>query len=244
MILASASPRRLELLRHAGFQVSVHPADVDEKRLPDESPTHLVERLARLKAHATLEDLGGNLGKEVLLAADTIVWTDDGDVLGKPAGTEAACNTLRELSGRTHHVSTGACIVCASKSDAPMFAEPDSGERNQHTSRWACLGTDFTAKSFVETTDVAFYDLSDEQIRAYVSTGEPMDKAGSYGIQGLGRLLVRGIHGDYANVVGLPVARVVRELGSLLGTDAVSELLQGEAAKDAVADVAAATQRD
>lgn len=244
MILASASPRRLELLRHAGFQVSIHPADVDEKRLPDESPTHLVERLARLKAHATLEDLGGNLGKEVLLAADTIVWTDDGDVLGKPASAETAYHTLRELSGRTHHVSTGACIVCAGKTDEPMFTEPDSGGHNQHTSRWTCLGTDFTAKSFVETTDVAFYELSDEQIRAYVATGEPMDKAGSYGIQGLGRLLVRGIHGDYANVVGLPVARVVRELGSLLGTDAVTKLLQGRASKTAWANAATAKQRD
>ncbi|MGN0286842.1 MAG: Maf family protein [Atopobiaceae bacterium] len=206
MILASASPRRRELLRKAGFDVTVHPADVDETRQPNESPVHLVERLAQLKAHATLDaqstshasnSSSSDSAEDILLAADTIVWTDDGEVLGKPADVEAACRTLRDLSGRTHHVSTGVCIIA-------------NGSQ----------------RSFVETTDVTFFSLTDEEISAYVATGEPMDKAGSYGIQGLGRLLVRSISGDYANVVGLPVARVVRELSQLLVRDLVPELLQ------------------
>lgn len=206
MILASASPRRRELLRKAGFDVTVLPADVDETRQPDEPPVHLVERLAQLKAHATL-DAQSSLrasssspsisAENVLLAADTIVWTDDGEVLGKPADAESACRTLHDLSGRTHHVSTGVCIIA-------------SGSQ----------------RSFVETTDVTFFPLTDAEISAYVATGEPMDKAGSYGIQGLGRLLVRSISGDYANVVGLPVSRVVRELGQLLGRNLVPDLLQ------------------
>ncbi|MDD5800663.1 MAG: Maf family protein [Coriobacteriales bacterium] len=206
MILASASPRRRELLRKAGFDVTVLPADVDETRQPDEPPVHLVERLAQLKAHATLDAQSSlrasssspsAFAEDILLAADTIVWTDDGEVLGKPADTESACQTLRDLSGRTHHVSTGVCIIA-------------SGSQ----------------RSFVETTDVTFFPLTDAEISAYVATGEPMDKAGSYGIQGLGRLLVRSISGDYANVVGLPVSRVVRELGQLLGRDLVPDLLQ------------------
>lgn len=206
MILASASPRRRELLCKAGFDVTVLPADVDETRQPDEPPVHLVERLAQLKAHATLDAQSSlrasssspsAFAEDILLAADTIVWTDDGEVLGKPADAESACQTLRDLSGRTHHVSTGVCIIA-------------SGSQ----------------RSFVETTDVTFFPLTDAEISAYVATGEPMDKAGSYGIQGLGRLLVRSISGDYANVVGLPVSRVVRELGQLLGRDLVPDLLQ------------------
>ena len=102
---------------------------------------------------------------------------------------------LQELSGRTHHVSTGVCLLHLDKR-AEVIA----------------------SRSFVETTRVTFFGLTDEQIDAYVASGEPMDKAGAYGIQGRGRLLVSGIEGDWANVAGLPVARVVRELEMLLGT--------------------------
>ena len=128
----------------------------------------------------------------MLLAADTIVWTEDGDVLNQR--WKVACAMLQELSGRTHHVSTGVCL---------MHLDPTA----------KALAT----RSFVETTRVSFFDLTDEEIRAYVASGEPMDKAGAYGIQGRGRLLVSGIEGDWANVVGLPVARVVRELEALFG---------------------------
>ena len=196
MILASQSPRRRELLEQAGFELSLAPADIDESRLPGERPVELVERLAREKAEAALAGLGAArlAGQGALVAADTIVWTAD-EVLGTPADATDAARMLHELSGRTHHVSTGACLVALSP----------AGEPTART-------------SFVETTDVAFWDLTDEEVAAYVDSGEPLDKAGSYGIQGAGRLLVRRISGDYQNVVGLPVARLVRELGRLLGT--------------------------
>lgn len=194
MYLASQSPRRRQLLEAAGFSLTIVPADIDETRQEGETPTHLVERLARQKAEATRGSLAGRATEDVLLAADTIVWTEDGDVLGKPVDVKAACAMLQELSGRTHHVSTGVCL---------MHLDPTA----------KALAT----RSFVETTRVSFFDLTDEEIPAYVASGEPMDKAGAYGIQGRGRLLVSGIEGDWANVVGLPVARVVRELEALFG---------------------------
>lgn len=194
MYLASQSPRRRQLLEAAGFSLTIVPADIDETGQEGETPTHLVERLARQKAEATRGSLAGRATEDVLLAADTIVWTEDGDVLGKPVDEKAACAMLQELSGRTHHVSTGVCL---------MHLDPTA----------KALAT----RSFVETTRVSFFDLTDEEIRAYVASGEPMDKAGAYGIQGRGRLLVSGIEGDWANVVGLPVARVVRELEALFG---------------------------
>ena len=194
MYLASQSPRRRQLLEAAGFSLTIVPADIDETRQAGETPTHLVERLACQKAEATRASLGGRTTENVLLAADTIVWTEDGDVLGKPADEKAARAMLRELSGRAHHVSTGVCL---------MHLDPTA----------KALAT----RSFVETTRVSFFNLTDEEICAYVASGEPMDKAGAYGIQGRGRLLVSGIEGDWANVVGLPVARVVRELEALLG---------------------------
>lgn len=194
MYLASQSPRRRQLLEAAGFSLTIVPADIDETRQEGETPTHLVERLARQKAEATRGSLAGRATEDVLLAADTIVWTEDGDVLGKPTDEKAARAMLLELSGRAHHVSTGVCL---------MHLDPTA----------KALAT----RSFVETTRVSFFDLTDEEIRAYVASGEPMDKAGAYGIQGRGRLLVSGIEGDWANVVGLPVARVVRELEALFG---------------------------
>ena len=189
MILASQSPRRRELLGAAGFELTVVPASIDETRRPGEAPVALVERLARQKAAAVAAQLAPEGPAEPLVAADTIVWTDDGAVLGKPADDADAARMLRALSGRTHHVSTGVCLVA-----------PGGGRR-----------------SFVETTDVEFWELTDAQVEAYVASGEPADKAGAYGIQGAGRMLVRAIRGDYENVVGLPVARLVRELAQLLG---------------------------
>lgn len=194
MYLASQSPRRRQLLEAAGFSLTIVPADIDETRQEGETPTHLVERLARQKAEATRGSLAGRATEDVLLAADTIVWTEDGDVLGKPTDEKAARAMLLELSGRAHHVSTGVCL---------MHLDPTAQT--------------LSTRSFVETTRVSFFDLTDEEIRAYVASGEPMDKAGAYGIQGRGRLLVSGIEGDWANVVGLPVARVVRELEALFG---------------------------
>lgn len=202
MILASASPRRAQLLEGAGIYLHIRPADIDETRLPGESPVELVERLACTKAHAAFANHDDYVRDTSLLGADTIVWTDDGEVLGKPKDPGEACRMLRDLSGRTHHVSTGVCLMID-----PWPAEGEPLET-----------------SFVETTDVTFYDLTDEQIAAYVATREPMDKAGAYGIQGTGRLLVRRIAGDYYNVVGLPVARVIRELDALIPADSAENL--------------------
>lgn len=187
MILASQSPRRVELMREAGFSFSVRPANIDEAPLAHEGARELVERLARTKALQVLADTGAE--GELVLAADTIVYLDEdlGDViLGKPADEADAHRMLEELSGRTHHVATGVAIAASR-----------GGERE--------------AASFVSVTDVEFYRLDEEQIEAYVRSGSPLDKAGAYGIQDpLGRLLVKRIDGDFYNVVGLPVARTVR----------------------------------
>ena len=191
MILASQSPRRRELLARAGFELEILPADIDEARQPGEMPVDLVLRLAKQKAEAAHADLDHAPSDRLLVAADTIVWLGD-EALGKPADAADAFIMLHELSGRTHHVSTGV---------SAMLLSPDG----------ACA----RSVSFVDTTDVTFYELSDEEIGAYVATGEPLDKAGAYGIQGFGGLLVEKFVGDYTNVVGLPVARLVRALDEL-----------------------------
>lgn len=190
MILASRSPRRIALLAELGLKARSVPADVDESPLPGEAPEDLVARLARSKARAVLARDEAAPG-ELVVAADTVVWTEGGR-LGKPADDADAARMLRRLSGRSHQVSTGVCLLAADEAGAPA-----------------------RERGFVETTEVSFYPLSDEDVAAYVASGEPRDKAGAYGIQGLGRVLVRGIVGDYYNVVGLPVARLVRELRSL-----------------------------
>ena len=199
MILASQSPRRRELLSAAGFDLEVVPADIDETRLPGEKPVELVGRLASEKTEAVRASLTSAAGDGLLVAADTIVWMGD-EALGKPSDASDATRMLHELSGRTHQVSTGVCALLLND-DATVAAR----------------------SRFVETTEVTFWDLTDAEIDAYVQTGEPLDKAGAYGIQGAGRLLVRGIVGDYCNVVGLPLARLVRELADL--TDDTRDLV-------------------
>lgn len=168
-------------MRDAGFDTRVMPANIDETALPDEGPFDLVERLARAKAAAVAKEHAKE--GEPVVAADTIVALD-GELLGKPANEADARRMLHALSGKTHQVATGVCIV-----------------------------RDGSAESFVDITDVTFYELSHDEIDAYVATGEPMDKAGAYGIQGQhGRMLVEKIDGDFYNVVGLPIAKVVRAL--------------------------------
>lgn len=168
-------------MREAGFDAHVIPANIDETALPDEGPFDLVERLARAKAAAVAKEHAEE--GEPVVAADTIV-TLAGELLGKPADEADARRMLHALSGKTHQVATGVCIV-----------------------------RDGSVESFVDITDVTFYELSHDEIDAYVATGEPMDKAGAYGIQGqYGRMLVEKIDGDFYNVVGLPIAKVVRAL--------------------------------
>lgn len=185
VVLASGSPRRVELLQEAGFLPEVAPQDVDETPRDGEDPVQLVARLAQMKARSALER-GDADANDLVVAADTTVWFEGTD-LGKPADAPDACRMLRALSGRTHHVTTGVCLELG--------------------------GVEY---AFTETTAVTFWDLSDADIVAYVASGEPLDKAGAYGIQGRGRMLVKSIDGDYFNVVGLPVSRLLREMATLL----------------------------
>jgi septum formation protein len=180
LILASASPRRQELLRNAGIPFAVQPADVNETPLAGESPRDCAERLAREKAMAVFE----SNPQQCVLGADTIVVVDD-TILGKPRDVEDAGRMLRLLSGRTHAVITGVCLV---------------GEK--------MAGGDLPVIIASETTQVTMSQISDDEIRDYIATGEPMDKAGAYAIQGVASRWIPRIEGDYSNVVGLPVALV------------------------------------
>ncbi|MGB8734429.1 MAG: Maf family protein [Candidatus Sulfotelmatobacter sp.] len=198
LILASASPRRQELLRNAGIPFTVQPADIDESPRAGEGAQECAERLARDKALAVFR----NHPQSYVLGADTIVVVDD-TILGKPRDANDAARMLRLLSGRTHAVITGVCVV-----------GPDAVGSVASRQVPAASGTDTAS----ETTLVTFCELSESEIRDYVVTGEPMDKAGAYGIQGIASRWIPRIEGDYSNVVGLPVARVyamLRERGAV-----------------------------
>ena len=186
LVLASASPRRRTLLSLLGVPFAVHPAAVDE-RLPGRCPDP--ERLARDLAAEKARAVGAELPRSVVLGADTIVFLED-RVYGKPADAGDAVRMLGELAGRPHRVVTG-CALCL------------PAGRPHRLLGWSV------------TTEVRLRPLTHSEIRAYVATGEPMDKAGAYAIQGTGALLVEGISGDYPNVVGLPVASVAAQLRSL-----------------------------
>ncbi len=218
LVLASASPRRRELLTQAGFTFEVHPAHIPEDPYPNEDPIAYVVRLAREKAEAVYREISGAPGPDsgtwdstnqrfaaqmakgtgfspyinlqeskgalapegplTVLGADTTV-TLDNHILGKPEDPADAARMLRLLSGRTHRVITGVAIVTAERTEVAA-----------------------------EVTGVRFLTLSDEEIAAYIATGEPMDKAGAYAIQGRAARWIPRIEGDYFNVVGLPIALV------------------------------------
>ncbi len=178
LILASASPRRQELISMISKEVHIEPADVDESFSADTPVESVPEMLAVRKAAA----VAARHPEDTVIGCDTSVIVD-GEILGKPTDCEDAKRMLKLLSGTTHQVITGCAIFKSGRS-----------------------------LSFSETTDVTFYTLSDEEIDSYVSTGEPMDKAGAYGIQEYGSLLVKKINGDYFNVVGLPVGKLNKVL--------------------------------
>ncbi len=178
IVLASASPRRKELIANITDNVEIRPAECDEALPEGIGAKDAVEYLSKIKNEASRK----LCGDEIVISADTVVAVND-EILGKPTDKDDARRMLKLLSGKTHQVYTGVTI---------------SDDKN--------------AVTFSEKTDVVFYDLSDEEIEEYISTSEPYDKAGSYAIQGKAGLLVRGINGDYFNVVGLPVARLKREL--------------------------------
>lgn len=176
-VLASASPRRREILERLGLSFIVDPA-ASEYAPPGLPPNRRVLELARGKA----EEVAARHPDAVVIGADTMVVID-GKALGKPADPQQAVAMLLQLQGRSHEVLTGV---------------------------WICGGG--RASGFVDRTEVIFYPMTRQQADAYVATGEPMDKAGAYGIQGIGMRYIRGIHGDFYTVMGLPGARLLRVL--------------------------------
>lgn len=184
IILASASPRRKELMTMADLSFDVIVSDCDESIAYD-GPEEMVRKLSLLKA----EDVAAKIQQtdtaaHLVIGADTIVFFQD-QILGKPKDEEDAFCMLKAMSGKTHTVYTGVSIIDTS---------------DGHT------------ETFCESTNVEFYDVTDEEIKAYIATGDPLDKAGSYGVQGRGCFLVKKIEGDYFTVVGLPIAHLIRKL--------------------------------
>jgi nucleoside triphosphate pyrophosphatase len=192
LVLASASPRRQELLCNAGIAFIVQASGIDETPLEGESPRSCAERLARDKARV----ISRIYPEDYVLGADTIVVVDSA-MLGKPRDAADAARMLRILSGRQHEVITGVCVM------KPVA----SGQRSAG-------GEDVGS----ESTLVTMCSLSSDDIQAYVASGEPMDKAGAYAIQGIASRWIPRIEGDYSNVMGLPVSlvyRMLREAGAL-----------------------------
>ncbi len=208
LVLASASPRRQELLRNTGISFTVQPADIEETPIVGEPPRQCAERLAREKALAVWR----LRPKDPVLGADTIVVGGE-TILGKPADADDAVRMLRLLSGRVHRVITGICLVQAVASDQlPVASEAVSHAQSLRTSYEILRTENRELRTASETTLVTMTQLSDDEIREYVATGEPLDKAGAYAIQGMASRWIPRIEGDYSNVVGLPVALVYRML--------------------------------
>lgn len=192
IILASGSPRRKELLEQIRLPFEIRVSTCEEQ-IRETLPEKIVEELSALKA----SDIALSLSKEekrqcLIIGADTVV-SFDGHILGKPSDEKEAFSMLSSLSGTVHQVYTGVTLIYY-----------QDGIRTQ--------------RSFYECSDVFFYPLSADEIHAYIATGEPMDKAGAYGIQGLAAAFVKCIKGDYYNIVGLPVARLRQEIKDLVPT--------------------------
>lgn len=183
IVLASRSPRRIEILSQMGVDAIVEPADIDETPVRGESATEMVLRLAVAKATVVSERRSGR-GGEIVLAADTTVEIDD-EILGQPVDDAEAARMLRRLSGRTHRVHTAVAVVSPDGSVATALA----------------------------TSLVTLQPVTDETVAWYVGTGEPRGKAGGYAVQGLGATLVASVRGSMSNVIGLPVAETANLLG-------------------------------
>lgn len=186
VVLASGSPRRRELLEQIGIEPEVRPSGIEE-RVTSSVPEEVVMELSSQKA----EDVAGRVPEGVLvLGADTVVSVD-GEILGKPESHEDAAGMIRRIQGRSHQVYTGVTLIYK-----------EEGKSRGIT--------------FAEKTEVLVYPMTEEEIVGYAKTKEPMDKAGAYGIQGAFAAYIEGIHGDYTNVVGLPVGRVCQEWKRLM----------------------------
>ncbi len=191
IILASKSPRRSELLKQIGLEFDILVSDKEEV-VTKTIPSEVVKELSRQKAEDVCKIYKNDKhnDKYIIIGADTVVAIDD-KILGKPKDSEDAYNTLKSLSGRAHSVYTGVTLII-------------------------CDGTEEKIDTFSVQTKVYMYENSDEEIRTYISTHESDDKAGSYGIQGIGAKLVEKIEGDYNNVVGLPVSAIYRKIKDLI----------------------------
>ncbi len=186
LVLASQSPRRSELLKQIGLTFTVQVSQVEET-ITEKDPQLAVRQLARQKAAAVA---AGQETDTLVIGADTVVVLD-GKIMGKPQNQEEACEMLELLQGREHSVYTGVALLKVEKNE-------------------------IREKLFSQETRVRLYPMSKEEIQWYVSTGEPMDKAGAYGIQGLCARFIERIHGDYNNVVGLPVGQLYQEIKEFL----------------------------
>ena len=186
ILLASASPRRRELLEQIGLPFEVVVSHVEEV-ITETEPGRVVEQLSAQKAEAVAGSLGEPEEETLVIGADTVVAAEN-TILGKPKDAAQAAGMLRLLAGRTHAVYTGVTLILRGA----------SGETER--------------KTFHERTDVSFYPMEEAEIRQYVATGDCMDKAGAYGIQGFCARYISGINGDYNNVVGLPVGRLYQEI--------------------------------
>lgn len=186
IVLASASARRRDLMRQAGFDFRIAPANIDETRRPGETPRDLVLRLALGKARAVAAEAGCPVAdnrRVVVVAADTVVVSPDGDVFGKPAGRDDFLAMFHTLAGRRHQVLTGVAVVAEER-----------------------------CRTALAEARVTLRDVSEPEMTAYWGTGEPRDKAGGYGLQGLGAIFVRAIEGSPSAVIGLPLDQLERLL--------------------------------
>ena len=181
VVLASASPRRRDLLQQVNIEFEICPSQIEEHMI-DGAPQQTVMSLASQKAMDVAQRVLVTNDERIVLGADTIVVYQE-KILGKPEDVKDASRMLNMLSGHVHQVYTGVCMI-----------ENTDGVLRSHT--------------FYEQTDVKMYPLCQKQIDQYIASGEPMDKAGSYGIQGSGAAFIESIHGDYNNVVGLPVSKI------------------------------------
>ncbi|MGN0153513.1 MAG: Maf family protein [Lachnospiraceae bacterium] len=190
IILASASPRRVELLKQAGFSFTVKPSSIKEV-FTEVSPDKLSEDLAFQKADDVYSQLKNTYREAdyMVIGADTVVYYD-GEILGKPADEQEAFDMLKMLSDRTHQVFTGISIIIKRDNEKQVYL-------------------------LHERTDVTFYPISDYELKEYIATGDPLDKAGAYGIQGTFAVHVKEIKGDYNNVVGLPIARLYQTINQI-----------------------------
>lgn len=219
VILASTSPRRKQLLEEAGVKFKVYKGstEVDESLEPDlrAQPAEAVKKLAERKAGSVVQDILAlnPVGLGIVIGADTTVVLD-GEMLGKPYSADHAREMLRRLSGRTHEVITGVSVWMVMLNET----EENGGDGNVL----------LAFRSFSESSYVTFKKLTDEDINAYVATGETIDKAGAYAIQGKGAALVAGLEGDRGNVIGLPVSTLLKNFPDILKESLEAEVVEAQ----------------